>query len=248
MQNEKRQLGGISPLLDVISQVLPQHSDVGSALPDASTLPGASTGITAQASCDKAVQKINDAIQLSAALTSKNGGKASTQDVLIVLAVLQASLGESCNIAKSPNTGGIASSSGPPGAKRDVAFENTASEGILGDITGSGRDDDTDDARECAELDDSDCADAYPDEASRSQGSTRTDILQVRHTTLSSSCTACEAELYSIIKQLQILFISSGTIAISFSSQPRLNAAVQRLRMETSRTGINEKRCDETKC
>lgn len=282
MQFDKRQLGGLSPVLGIISQILPQgglpsvsnvaggtevvSSGVAPAAPVASSATSASIGVSGDASCMRAIQKIDDAIVLSSALSRNSGGQTTTTNILIVLAVLQASLGEVCNVA---GTGGVGSISGTAPSsssfggigKRDTASEHGAaggglgsgligsgqnSNGLLGNLLGGGRDDDDDDEdwddnRGCAEADDSECADLYSGESYgesniSSQTGVSMEYLQPRDAAVTTltDCTACEAALYSIVKQLQIVFKTNGTVPVNIPGQPRLNAAAEVLQLEAT--------------
>ena len=80
---------------------MPQQG--GLASPGTGTTPSVSTGSVSNAasadaaSCSQAISKINDALELSAALSQKSGGKTTTRDIMIVLVVLEKSLGKQCS-------------------------------------------------------------------------------------------------------------------------------------------------------
>lgn len=191
---QKRQLGGLGTILQLVKGVLPDTGGAASSIPSGTsgtTTPvatGPASGVAVDSSCVDAIAKIDDALQLSESFMKASGGRPTLKDIQVVLKTLEDSLSAECKTDRHQRRNSRMQDHGAVNDEDNAAY--------LKDIFMANN------MQEAKMHRDSESQDVSMDNKRQRMVRKRSNILSTRRET----CSECERALYNIVKELQSIF------------------------------------------
>lgn len=191
---DKRQLGGLGSILQLVKGILPDTQSTPTSAPTAAGIitgavpTGAGTTATTDSACADAITKIDNALQFSENLMQADGGKPTLKDIQAVLKTLEDSLDDDCKINKH----GIRDSLMQGGER----FGGERNGKTMGSTSA------TDHKTHQGQAQNGDQNEQTTDEVKRQSTPNKSNQLVGRR----AECSECERALYNIVIELQAVF------------------------------------------